>query len=78
MGIFKRDKTVQGSSQGPEVPVTRNIVRVTFSKGTHTGQHDFVMDKNNTNQMTVISETCREYGNNVQIHDSRIIGETNA
>lgn len=78
MGFFGRDKTVQGSSDGAQVPRRKNRVRVTFSQGNNTSQHDFLMDPEHTNQMNVAYAVSDVYGRNVTIHKSEIIGQENA
>lgn len=78
MGIFGRNKVVQGSSSEPQVPVTKNRVRVTFSQGNNTAQHDFLMDKDSTNQMNVAYVMSDKYGRGVTIHSAEVVGEENA
>ncbi len=78
MGFFNRNKTVQGSSDAPEVPRVKNRVRVTFSQGNNIGTHDFLMDPEQTNQMNVAYAVTDKYGRNAVIHDSKVIGQENA
>lgn len=78
MGIFGRNKVVQGSSDGPQVPKRVNRVRVTFSQGNNTAQHDFLMEPEHTNQMNVAYVMSDKYGRGVTIHGSEIVGQENA
>lgn len=54
MGIFKRDKTVQGTSGNAQVPVTKVVTRVTYEdRNGIVQQHDVVLPEKDSNRFNV-------------------------
>jgi len=77
MGLFgKRDKTVQGQDTAPQVPITKNVMRVTYSDNRGSlMQHDVVIDQRNSDDFNVRHVMATNGTNPSQIHRIDKVGE---
>ncbi len=76
MGLFGRNKTVQGTSDSAQVPVKKNVMRVTYTADNgDTRLHDVVIDAKNSNDFSVRHVIASTVDDVAKIHSVRKVGE---